>query len=152
MPHRGLASLAADLRYYYCTSPDARMLQFSAISFDAAVGEILATFGAGATMVIAPTDLYGGTELADFIRERRITVFVGAPTAVQTVDATGLDTVERVVVGGDVCPPELAARWGGRLRNAYGPTETMVIVTITDPLRPGAPITPPPGWVEEPHI
>ncbi|WP_168702039.1 non-ribosomal peptide synthase/polyketide synthase, partial [Gordonia paraffinivorans] len=141
VPHRGLASLAADLRYYYCTSPDARMLQFSAISFDAAVGEILATFGAGATMVIAPTDLYGGTELADFIRERRITVFVGTPTAVQTVDATGLDTVERVVVGGDVCPPELAARWGGRLRNAYGPTETMVIVTITDPLRPGAPIT-----------
>ncbi|WP_240199100.1 MULTISPECIES: non-ribosomal peptide synthase/polyketide synthase, partial [unclassified Gordonia (in: high G+C Gram-positive bacteria)] len=141
MSHAGLASLTSDLRHYYSTSTRARMLQFAAISFDAAVGEILATFGAGATMVIAPTDLYGGRELADFIAEQRITVFVGTPTGVQTVDATGLDQVERVVVGGDVCPPELAARWTGRLRNAYGPTETMVIVTITDPLAPGAAIT-----------
>ncbi len=141
--HRGLANLTREVREHYVVSPDSRFLHVASPSFDTSVGEMLAAFSAGATLVISPADVYGGDELADLIRRERVNNVVMTPTALMTVDPDGLDSVTSVVVGGDTCTPELVARWapGREMRNAYGPTETTVIVTITEPMVAGERVT-----------
>ncbi|MFZ2174496.1 MAG: amino acid adenylation domain-containing protein [Rhodococcus sp. (in: high G+C Gram-positive bacteria)] len=141
--HRGLANLTSEVREHYVVSPSSRFLHVASPSFDTSVGEMLAAFSAGATLVISPADVYGGDELAELIRRERVSNLVMTPTALMTVDPEGLDSVKSVVVGGDTCTPELVARWapGREMRNAYGPTETTVIVTITEPMVAGERVT-----------
>ncbi len=91
-------------------------------------------------MVIAPPpDIYGGEALSEFLRSREVTHAFITPAALATVDPAGVTSLECVVVGGDVCTPELVSSWGNgrRLHNGYGPTETTVMVAISDPLSPG---------------
>ncbi len=47
------------------------------------------------------------------------------------------------MVGGDVCPPDLVARFGTRLRfyNSYGPTEATIVVSMSEALDTPAAIT-----------
>ena len=60
-------------------------------------------------------------------------------------------TLRLLILGGEVCPDDLVARWarpGRRLVNTYGPTETTVIATYADLVR-GRPVTigrPVPGY------
>ncbi|WP_197696539.1 non-ribosomal peptide synthetase [Nocardia terpenica] len=146
--HAGLANLAAEQRDRYAVTPRSRTLHFASPSFDASMLELLLAVGAGATMVIAPAELYGGPELAELLRRERVTHAFVTPAALASVDPGGLDALRVVVVGGEACPPDLVRRWaieipGGRRRfhNAYGPTETTIVTTIGDALAPGDPIT-----------
>ncbi len=139
--HHGLANLATDVREHYDVDTTSRFLHVASPSFDTSVGELLAAFSAGAALIVSPQDVFGGSELAELIAAERITNVVMTPTALMTVDPAGLDSVVSVVVGGDICPPELTERWSGALRNAYGPTEATVIVTITSPLAAGDRVT-----------
>ncbi|HEY9313894.1 MAG TPA: non-ribosomal peptide synthase/polyketide synthase [Williamsia sp.] len=139
--HRGLANLSADVREHYDVAPESRFLHVASPSFDTSVGELLAAFTAGAAVIVAPQDVFGGTALSELVAAQQVTHVVMTPTALMTVDPDGLGSVRSVVVGGDICPPELAERWSGALRNAYGPTEATVIVTITGALAAGARVT-----------
>ncbi|MFZ2178670.1 MAG: amino acid adenylation domain-containing protein, partial [Rhodococcus sp. (in: high G+C Gram-positive bacteria)] len=142
--HRGLANFAADERTRFEVTPLSRTLHFSSPSFDASILELLLAFGCGATMIIAPPAVIGGTELADVLREARVTHAFITPAALASVDPSGLDLLECVVTGGDVCPPELVEQWvTGRRRmfNAYGPTEATVVSSVTAPMRPGESVT-----------
>ncbi|AQA24492.1 amino acid adenylation domain protein [Rhodococcus sp. MTM3W5.2] len=150
--HRGLANLAAEERERFAITADSRTLSFSSPSFDASVLELLMAVGSGATMVVAPPDVYGGVELAGVLRRERVTHAFVTPAALASVDPAGLDHLECVVTGGDVCPPALVRQWatptsqssrgpGRRMFNAYGPTEATVVAGISAALRPGAPVT-----------
>ncbi|MBM7459468.1 non-ribosomal peptide synthase/polyketide synthase [Rhodococcus coprophilus] len=141
--HAGLATFEADARPELGLTPSSRMLRFSSASFDASIFEMLQAFSAGAAMVIAPPDILGGDDLALLLRSRRVTHIVSAPTVLTTVDPAGLDALEAVVVGGDVCTPDLVERFGvvSRFTNSYGPTETTIVVTAGTPLEPGDPVT-----------
>ncbi|NDV05043.1 amino acid adenylation domain-containing protein [Rhodococcus sp. IEGM 248] len=136
--HQGLANLVQEIRDNYAVSARSRVLHFASPSFDTALVEVLAACLAGATLVVTPPEVYGGQELASLVRDERITHLLSTPSALATVDPTGLDDIQLALVGGEVCPPELVRRWaGGRmLRNAYGPTETTCSVTLTDPIAP----------------
>ncbi|NKS63372.1 amino acid adenylation domain-containing protein [Rhodococcus hoagii] len=141
--HTGLASFCADARTELAVTRRSRVLRFSSSSFDASVFEMLVGFSAGATLVVVPPSVVGGHELAEVIRDQRVTHILTAPAALSTVEATGLDSLESVIVGGDVCPPELVERFapGRRFFNSYGPTETTIIITMTEPLTAGERIT-----------
>ncbi|MGA9873868.1 MAG: amino acid adenylation domain-containing protein, partial [Rhodococcus sp. (in: high G+C Gram-positive bacteria)] len=150
--HTGLAGLASEQLVHYGVSSNSRTLHFASPSFDMSIFELLLTVTAGAAMVIAPTDVYGGPELASFIRREGVTHAVATPAALATMDDVDLPELEVVVVGGETCAPELVERWGrGRaFFNAYGPTETTIISTTSSALGPGDPVTiggPIPGTV-----
>ncbi|MCA1006191.1 amino acid adenylation domain-containing protein [Rhodococcus hoagii] len=141
--HTGLAAFAAEQVERYGIESDSRTLHFASPSFDASVLELLMAFGAGATMVIAPTSIYGGHELADLLRTHHVTHAFVTPAALASVDPAGLGALQTVVVGGEACSAELVARWapGRRMFNAYGPTEATVASNISGALVPGEPVT-----------
>ncbi|MEV3965077.1 amino acid adenylation domain-containing protein [Nocardia sp. NPDC050193] len=142
--HTGLAALAAEQRERYTVTGDSRTLHLASPSFDASVWELLLAVGSGATMVIAEPGTYGGVELADLVRRRRVTHAVATPAALASVDPAGLDSLRVVVAAGDACPPELVRRWavGGReFFDAYGPTEVTIMANHSTPLAPGDPVT-----------
>ena len=83
-----------------------------------------------------------GDELADFLRERDVTVMACCPTLLATIEQD-LPKLRLLLVGGEACPQNLVARWyraGRRILNSYGPTEATVTATLTE-LRPDKPVT-----------
>jgi non-ribosomal peptide synthetase-like protein len=54
-----------------------------------------------------------------------------------------ISTLRLLILGGEVCPPDLVKRWwrpGRRVVNTYGPTEATVVATYAD-CSPGQPVT-----------
>ncbi|WP_442972049.1 amino acid adenylation domain-containing protein [Rhodococcus sp. P1Y] len=141
--HSGLADLATEQRERYGTTSSSRTLHFASPSFDASILELLLAVAASSTMIIAPTDIFGGEELADLLRRESITHAFVTPAALASVDNVDLPTLDVVVVGGEACPPELVDAWGGdhRFFDAYGPTESTVASNISNALVPGNPVS-----------
>ena len=105
------------------------------IAFDFSVEELWVPLMAGATLVPgkAGTSLIGN-DLADFLRERRVTVMAWCPTLLATIEQD-LPDLRILLVGGEACPHNLVVRWhrpGRRILNAYGPTEATVTATLTE--------------------
>ncbi|MFD0000459.1 amino acid adenylation domain-containing protein, partial [Nocardia sp. NPDC127526] len=145
--HAGLAAVAAAHSSRYAIDSAARILGVSARTFDASVLEILLAVPAGATLVLAPEDVYAGQPLADLMRERRISHAFLTPSVVASLDPRGLDALRVVTVGGERYSTQLVARWSRtdaagmrRFFNTYGPTETTIIMTISDELSAGDPL------------
>ena len=136
--HAGLANLCVAEREQFGVDPSARTLHFASPSFDASMLEMLLAVGAGATMVLAPADLYGGPQLSELLAREHVSHAFLTPAVLASLDPTGLDSLRVVVVGGEACPPELVARWathGRAVHNASGPTEATVATNISDALR-----------------
>ncbi|GAB4583082.1 amino acid adenylation domain-containing protein [Nocardia sp. IFM 10818] len=141
--HTGLAGLVAAEREHYDVTADARVLHVCSPSFDVSVLELLLTFTAGATLVVAPAGVFGGVELAELLAREEVTHVLITPGALESVDPAGLDELTTVVVAGDKFGPELVARWATedrRFFNGYGPTEATILATSTAPLLPGEPV------------
>ncbi|WP_083864874.1 non-ribosomal peptide synthetase [Nocardia brevicatena] len=140
--HAGLASFAGEQRYLFGVTDRSRTLHFSSPSFDASVLELLLGFATGATVVVAPADIYGGRELAAFLRTERVTHAFITPAALATVPPEGFDTLHSVMVGGESCSQELVDSWAPRYRmhNMYGPSEATVAATVSGPMRAGRPV------------
>ncbi|MEU6190026.1 amino acid adenylation domain-containing protein [Nocardia sp. NPDC047038] len=142
--HAGLAPLCAELAARQALDKDARVLHFASPSFDASVLELLLAICSAATLVIAPPTLYGGTALVELLARQAITHAFLTPSALATIEPTGLPALRSVMVGGEPCPPMLPRHWAadGRLfQNAYGPTESTIMATLSPPLSPDAPVT-----------
>ncbi|MBM9838421.1 amino acid adenylation domain-containing protein [Rhodococcus hoagii] len=134
--HAGLANLAAEVRRHYRGSTSARVLHFASPSFDAAIQEWLLAFTSGATLVIAPDEVFGGAALRDFLLDERISHFISSPAVLSVTDGTGLPHLEVVDSGGDRLAMPVVRDWtaGRTMLNAYGPTETTVLATLSSPL------------------
>ncbi|MEV0293120.1 amino acid adenylation domain-containing protein [Nocardia sp. NPDC050710] len=142
--HAGLAGYSAEQRARFAVTPESRTLHFATPSFDGAVLELLLATGAASTMVIAPTDVYGGADLAELLRAERVSHMFITAAALASIDPTGLTDLRAVFTGGETWSPDLVRRWaidGRQFHNAYGPTETTIIVNFSEPLTPGAEVT-----------
>ncbi|MEU9609263.1 amino acid adenylation domain-containing protein, partial [Streptomyces sp. NPDC048057] len=145
VPHRGLHALATAQVERFGLTRDSRVLQNASPSFDATVMECLMAFAAGATLVVPPPGPLTGEPLAHHLTHERITHALIPPTVLATLpEDQELPALATLVVGGEPCPPQLTARWAGKLRliNAYGPTEATVCATLSLPL--AASTAPPP--------
>ncbi len=141
--HAGFVNTVTAGRARFGTGPDSRVAQFASATFDNFCLEWSIALCSGAALVVVPEEARLGDGLAEFITGRRIT-HASLPPAV--LAALRPDTVPAhvvVEVGGEACPPELAARWSRNrvLFNTYGPTETTVDATSWR-ARPDAPDTP----------
>ncbi|WPO72611.1 non-ribosomal peptide synthetase [Streptomyces sp. KN37] len=142
VPHAGAANLAANQRARLGTGPGTRVLQFASFSFDASVWELCASLFSGGTLVLATADSRLSPEiLVDLLMEHGINHVVLPPTVVASFPETAEFPDDLcLLVGGEACPPAVAerlARLGTPLRNAYGPTETSVCATWSEPLATG---------------
>ncbi|MER5733146.1 amino acid adenylation domain-containing protein [Streptomyces sp. NPDC002138] len=140
VPHAGIGNLASAEIDRLEVTEDSRVLQFASSSFDGAVMEVLMALPAGATLVLPPHGPIVGEALQTFLRERRITHTLLAPSAVATLVPEGLEGLRTLVVGGEASTGDLVARWsrGRRMINAYGPTESTVVAAMSLPLAGGA--------------
>ncbi|QUQ65089.1 non-ribosomal peptide synthetase [Kutzneria sp. CA-103260] len=153
--HAGLASFAAAEMDRYEVRPGDRVLQFSSPSFDASILELCMSLPAGAALVVPPPGALLGDRLAEVLAGGRVTHALIPPVALATVPDTKLPDFRTLIVGGDACPADLVRRWapGRRMINSYGPTESTVVATWSDPLAPGG--IPPIGrpiWNTRAHV
>ncbi|HEY0736311.1 MAG TPA: amino acid adenylation domain-containing protein [Herpetosiphonaceae bacterium] len=147
VPHRGIGNLAQAQIAAFDVRPSSRVLQFAALSFDAAVSEIWMALLAGAALYLAPREsLLPGPGLIELFEQHAITVVTLPPSALAELPSADLPDLRTLALAGEAAPPELIARWsrnGRRILNAYGPTETTVCATIA--IDPGSKQRPPIG-------
>ncbi|MFD4433026.1 amino acid adenylation domain-containing protein, partial [Nocardia sp. NPDC058497] len=143
--HRGLGNCATEHRKALHIESDSRTLHLASPSFDVSVLELLLATCAGATMVIAPSDVYGGDELAELLDREQVSHVLITPTALFTIDHTRwpLPDLRYLLVGGENYGSELVQRWNGSrsVFNEYGPTETTIAATMSAPLVAGELVT-----------
>ncbi|TQC43929.1 non-ribosomal peptide synthetase [Rhodococcus sp. WS4] len=141
--HRGIANLVAAQRTHLALDATARVLHVASPSFDASIFEMLMAFGSAATLVVAPPTVYGGSPLAQLMTTERITHAVITPSVLASMDPGEVGGLRTLAVAGEACPPELLSRWATRCTvvDAYGPAETTVMATVSDPLPAAGPVT-----------
>ncbi|MBY8863128.1 amino acid adenylation domain-containing protein [Nocardia sp. CA2R105] len=142
--HGGLGSLVTAMRESFGVGRESRVAHVCSPNFDVSVLELMLTFSSGATLVVSPPQVFGGHELAELLRRERVTHMLITPGALESVDPTGLDDLETVMVAGDRFGPELVGRWardGRRFLNGYGPTEATILATATGALNPDELVT-----------
>lgn len=126
--------------YAALTSGRCRYLLHSSLTFDGAVGGMFSTLARGGCLVLVPDEVAADPALAaKAVRAEAVTHLEPVPSwyaALLDLAAPGdLAEVRTVILGGEVLPPELAARSrrelpGARLFNDYGPTEVTVAATV----------------------
>ncbi|MFQ3684170.1 amino acid adenylation domain-containing protein [Roseiflexus sp.] len=131
--HRGLCNLAIAQQQVFGVKPGDRVLQFSALSFDAAVWELVMALCSGATLCLASQEtLTSAPALLRLLRDRSISIVTLPPSLLAVLPPEDLPELTTVIAAGERCSRELVARWGQgrRFFNAYGPTETTVCASI----------------------
>ncbi|WP_431950608.1 amino acid adenylation domain-containing protein [Nocardia lijiangensis] len=141
--HSGIADLAADTRERFGLTPASRVLGAAALTFDVSVLELLSAAAAGATLVLAPAPVVAGAELAEVIEAEHVTHAAFTPTVLASLPPGELDTLGTLILGGETCPPDLAAQWipGRTVINSYGATETTIMSCADAPATTDAPMT-----------
>jgi non-ribosomal peptide synthetase-like protein len=141
--HRNVASFTSAFNEICNISNRDRVYQGFSLGFDGSVEEIWMALAHGATLVVgAPENGHDANEVARIITRESVTYFSTVPTFLSMID-TDLPTVRLLVVSGEQCPNELAAKWsqnGRCMLNVYGPTETTVNTTAARCL-PGKKVT-----------
>ncbi|HRC86987.1 MAG TPA: AMP-binding protein, partial [Thermoanaerobaculia bacterium] len=110
-----------------------RVLQFSAITFDASVSELLTAWAVAGTLVLGRREqLADSGELAGLASRERIDLVTLPPSLLARLAAGSLPAQTTLVVAGEATSAELVDRWapGRRMLNAYGPTECTVGATV----------------------
>lgn len=140
--HAGVSSLTASMTEHFRTVSSSRIPQLASISFDAALLEMLMAFGGAACLVLPAPGPLLGTELANFLKQKRISHLFAVPTVLATIAESSPDTLQMLAVGGEACSADLVARWSEnrRMMNIYGPTEATIFSTQSEALYKGSPL------------
>ena len=132
--------------------PGDRVMAGLSVAFDASCEEMWLAWRYGGCLVPAPRALVrSGMDVGPWLAANRVTVVSTVPTLVSLWPDEALVDVRLLILGGEACAPELAARLvqGGReVWNTYGPTEATVVacgarLTADGPVRIGLPLD---GW------
>ncbi|NEO20282.1 non-ribosomal peptide synthetase [Moorena sp. SIO4A5] len=131
--HRGLSNLAATLIATFKVNPHSRVLQFTSLSFDVSISEILMVLSSGACLCLNPSEsLLPSLDLVQLLQQQAITHLALPASALATLPLMPIPSLQVLIVGGEACPVPLMQEWakGREFFNAYGPTEASVYTTI----------------------
>jgi len=138
--HRALLNHNLAVIEAFSLTPEDRVLQFTPLSFDISIEEMLPTWLTGATVVFRNQDVLGSvSQFLEFVQRERITV-ANLPTAylralAQATWSSLPSSLRLLIVGGEAVSPddwrEVARRAGPSIRmmNAYGVTEAAITST-----------------------
>jgi amino acid adenylation domain-containing protein/non-ribosomal peptide synthase protein (TIGR01720 family) len=142
--HRGTAALALAHQQVLGLDKGARVFQSVSPNFDVSMADVIMSWYAGATLVLAQPGQSLGEPLGQAMAGQRITHALIPLAAFATVPDMALPDLKALALGGEAMPADLVARWGDgrRLLNVYGPTETTVVATFSDPLSDAAAVPP----------
>ena len=118
-----------------------RFLLLASLSFDIAGGIFRTLSSGGCCVVASAAALAKPAILTETIRRCSITSLITVPSLLRALlsgdvsQASDVDSLRQVVIGGETCPPTLVERFArllpnARLYNAYGPTETTIWSTV----------------------
>ena len=142
--HEGLANLAASQARIFDIGPDDRVLQFSALGFDAQISEWSTAWSRGAALVLpsTPEQRTDVVELVRFLHQTRITHATLPPSILAGIEDPDDLPLRVLIAAGEACPQDLADHFARKrcFINAYGPTETTVCATV-HLHSPGTPIS-----------
>ena len=133
--HRAVCNLVRSEGKIFDVKPEDKVFQGFSIAFDAFVEEIWLAFYSGATLFTGTEEIMqSGSNLSKILSENKVTVLSTVPTLLSIL-TEDISPLRLLIMGGEVCPSELAKRWatpGRRMINTYGPTETTVIATYSE--------------------
>ena len=154
--HRSAAAFVdAEARLFLESEPineADRVMAGLSVGFDASCEEMWLAWRHGACLIPAPRSLVkSGMDLGPWLVAQRVTVVSTVPTLVLLWPPEALTRVRLLILGGEVCPPEIGTRFATAARevwNTYGPTEATVVacaaeVFAGEPVRIGLPLD---GW------
>jgi acyl-CoA synthetase (AMP-forming)/AMP-acid ligase II len=109
-------------------------------------GSVLATMGAIATgSTLMPLTTFNPRKAIETVDRERATALLAVPAMLLAIEAelrhwAALASLERIVTGGSLVPPEIARRWHERLgvtfSITYGQTEASPVITQSSPSDP----------------
>jgi amino acid adenylation domain-containing protein/thioester reductase-like protein len=156
LSQRNLSHFTAWYVDYTDLNHQARVLQFSTLSFDSATIDLFPTWLTGASLIVANEDeRRDPVQLAALLARERVTQGFFPPALLAILPLDQLASVGCIATGGDVCEPWVIETLAGQCRflNLYGPTEATVLVTATE-LKPlsanrslGGPIANSQSWL-----
>jgi len=137
--HTALAGHVEEMSRYFELVSDDRVLQFSSLSFDASIEQIMVALTAGARLIVRGESVWSIDEYLGRVSEYGLTV-CDLPTAywqqlLASLDEGSVDrlgSLRLVIVGGEQMNFIDVQKWMDfrfeqiRLLNAYGPTETTI--------------------------
>jgi ferricrocin synthase len=126
-----IASNIAHLEKTYpkADSKQSRLLQACSQAFDVSVFEIFYTWYAGMCLCTGINDVLF-EDLESSIRELDITHLSLTPTVASLIDPQKVPGVEFLVTAGEPMTQSVLQKWGPKLWQGYGPSETTNICTV----------------------
>jgi amino acid adenylation domain-containing protein len=130
--HRNMYSFCNALKEILSLGNKDKFLHHTALSFDAAIMEIVFPLLFGITLVIANNSIkHDPDRLLRFIKSKGITIAFFTPSLIKLLGFERIASIKNIISGGE---PALAddgtlAKYGCRYINAYGPAETTMGVT-----------------------
>lgn len=134
--HRGIESLCRAQTRLFGLTPGMRVLQFSSLSFDASIAEILVTLYAGGTLVVPEWDGGGSwvNAVAGHLHDHGCDLITLPPSVYSVLRQGARRGIKTLVFAGEALSEAeyLAASRHSRVFNAYGPTEGTVCFSVAE--------------------
>ncbi|KAI5804608.1 hypothetical protein EDC01DRAFT_427178 [Geopyxis carbonaria] len=148
IPHTALSATAVALARASNFDNTTRTLQFSALTWDAAVFEIYAPLVVGGCVCV-PSEDQRINDLAGAFNDLRANADLLMPSVAALLDPADVPGLQTLLLGGEAVAKNDVARWteaGRDVRIAYGPTEACVVALMStahagaDPANLGTPV------------
>jgi Non-ribosomal peptide synthetase modules and related proteins len=112
----GLYNLAKFQQSIFNLNSDSRILQFTSLSFDVSIWEIMMALGAGGKLYLGSRySLLPGINLIERLRQDKITHLNLTPSALAVMPIEELPALETIIVAGEACSSDLVEKWGYKL-------------------------------------
>jgi amino acid adenylation domain-containing protein len=131
--HSALINLVFNQKYYLNIAENSRVLQFSALVFDASIWEIFSCLVFGGQLFIVDEETRKDARLfIDYLNYNAVDLATIPPAFLETLPYEKLSSLNTLIVAGESCKQSVIEKWSqGRIFiNAYGPTEATVCSTM----------------------